>query len=61
MKITIYTIPKCGVCKKAKDYFNSKGVKYDEVDMSVGGIKKNIEMKKQFKRMGLKMTTVFRR
>ena len=54
MRITIYTIPKCKFCKQAKKYFISKNVGYAEVDMSIGGVPENIEMKKAFKKMGLK-------
>ena len=54
MKVTMYTLPKCKGCKEAKEYFNSKGIKYSEVDMSIGGDKETIEMKIQFKRMGIK-------
>ena len=54
MNITIYTTPTCKVCKKVKAYFKSKNVEYTEVDMSIGGIKKNQEMKKMFKKMKLK-------
>lgn len=58
MKVTIYTISACKTCKQAKKYFQSKNVPYTEIDMSIGGIKKNQEMKKQFKRMGLKVYPV---
>lgn len=52
--IKIYTTPNCSYCKEVREYFNSKNTKYEEIDMSRGGIKETIEMKKRFKRMGLK-------
>jgi glutaredoxin-like YruB-family protein len=32
-KVTIYTTPTCGYCKMAKDFFKTKGVAYEEVDV----------------------------
>jgi len=52
--IRIYTLPDCEHCKEVKDYFNSKQVDYEEIDMSIGGNKQTIEMKKRFKRLGFK-------
>ena len=52
--IKIYTVPRCKYCKKVKEYLNSRNVGYEEVDMSVGGNKNTIEMKKKFKQLGLK-------
>jgi glutaredoxin-like YruB-family protein len=34
-KVTIYTTPNCVFCKKAKAFFQSKGVKYEEKDVVV--------------------------
>ncbi len=32
-QITIYTTPTCHFCHMAKDYFKSKDLKYEEVDL----------------------------
>ena len=34
MKITIYTTQSCPFCKMVKEYLNSKGVAYTEIDVS---------------------------
>ena len=31
--IKIYTTPVCAYCKMAKDYFKSKNLKYEEIDL----------------------------
>jgi glutaredoxin 3 len=33
MEIRIYTTPVCAYCKQAKEYFQSKGVDYAEIDL----------------------------
>ena len=33
MKLTLYSTPTCHYCKKAKELFNSKCIKYTEVDV----------------------------
>ncbi|OGN03315.1 MAG: NrdH-redoxin [Candidatus Yanofskybacteria bacterium RIFCSPHIGHO2_01_FULL_43_42] len=33
-RVTIYTTPTCAYCKMAKDYFKSKGLSYEEHDVS---------------------------
>ncbi|MFH8080458.1 MAG: glutaredoxin domain-containing protein [Candidatus Aenigmatarchaeota archaeon] len=35
MKVKIYTTPNCYFCKMAKQYFESKNIPYEEVDVSV--------------------------
>jgi len=52
--IKVYIVPKCDKCKEAKEYFNSKQMKYTEIDMSVGGNKETMNKKKQFKALGIK-------
>lgn len=52
MKIEIYTVPECNICKTAKNYFKSKEIDYEEIDMSIGGIKDTMERKRQFKELG---------
>lgn len=32
--IKIYSTPKCGYCRMAKEYFKSKGLKFEEYDIS---------------------------
>ncbi|KKT28617.1 MAG: hypothetical protein UW43_C0004G0019 [Candidatus Yanofskybacteria bacterium GW2011_GWA1_44_21] len=32
--ILIYTTPTCHFCHMAKEYFKSKGIKYEEVDLA---------------------------
>ncbi len=34
MKITIYTTPTCTYCRRAKEFFREKNLKYTEVDVS---------------------------
>ena len=52
--IRIYSTPDCGVCKEAEKYMKEKNVKFEMIDMSVGGQPDLIEKKKMFKKMGLK-------
>lgn len=52
--IEVYTLPNCKTCKEVKEYLKSKNVEYEEIDMSVGGNKKTIDRKRQFKSIGLK-------
>ncbi len=33
-KVIIFTTPTCSFCRLAKQYFNQKGVRYTEVDVS---------------------------
>ncbi len=35
IKIKIYSTPFCAYCKIAKDFFDKKGLSYEEVDVSV--------------------------
>ncbi len=34
MKVKIYTTPTCPYCRMTKEYLNTKGVKYENVDVS---------------------------
>jgi len=54
MNITIYTIPNCKNCDEVKNYFDSKDIEYKVIDMSKGGNKKTIELKKKLKSLGFK-------
>ena len=33
-KITIYSTPNCSSCKQAKEYFEKKGFKYEEINVA---------------------------
>jgi glutaredoxin-like YruB-family protein len=48
-KITIYSTPTCHYCQVAKDYFNSKGLKYESIDVQKDLVarKKMIEISEQ--------------
>ena len=50
--IKIYTLPDCVHCDDAKKYFNSKNVEWEAVDMSKGGNKETINLKKKLKKLG---------
>ena len=41
-KITIYSTPTCHFCHMAKDFFTSKGIVYEDFDVSV-----NLEKRKE--------------
>lgn len=45
MKITIYSTPTCHYCHESMKYFDSKGIKYEEVDVSKD-LEKRAEMVK---------------
>ena len=34
MKVTIYSTPTCPWCKREKEYFKEKGVKFEDVDVA---------------------------
>lgn len=34
MNVTLYTTPTCGYCHQAKNYLNSRGIKFTEIDVS---------------------------
>ena len=40
-KIEIYTKFTCGFCFRAKDLLKSKGVSFDETDITMGGAKRD--------------------
>jgi len=33
-KLTVYTLPTCGYCKKVKEFFDKEKVSYEEIDIS---------------------------
>ena len=45
-KIVMYSATWCGVCKKAKKYFNEKGIPFTEYD-----IEKSVKGRRDFKRL----------
>ena len=48
-KVVMYSASWCGVCKKAKRYFEEKGIKYTEYD-----VENNAKGRAEFKRLGAK-------
>ena len=52
MKITIYTTPACPYCVMAKEYFKSKKIDFEEIDVS-NSQKKAEEMVKLSGQMGV--------
>jgi len=51
-KVTIYTTPTCAYCKMAKEYFQSKGIQYEEYNV-MSDIAKREEMVKKTGQMGV--------
>ncbi len=45
MKVKIYTTPTCPFCEMAKQYFKSKNIEYEEIDVSsdINGAREMIE------------------
>lgn len=37
MKIKIYTTTNCPYCRMAKEYFQKKGIEFEEIDVSIDG------------------------
>ncbi len=42
-KVTIYSTPSCVYCRAAKEYFKSKGIEFEEINVD-GNIEKQKEM-----------------
>jgi len=51
-KVTIYSTPTCGYCKLAKEFFDEKGVSYEEFDVASNEEKRN-EMIEKSGQMGV--------
>ena len=51
-KITIYSTPTCHFCHMAKDYFTSKGIVFEDFDVSVDMAKRK-EMVEKSGQMGV--------
>ena len=47
MSVIIYTTPHCMWCKRAKEYFQERGLNYDEVDVSIDEIRESLPEEKQ--------------
>ncbi len=55
--VIIYTTPGCVYCKLAKDFFDEKGVKYTEYDLSVDAEKRD-EMVEKTGQMSVPMIEI---
>lgn len=51
-KITIYSTPTCHYCNLAKDFFKSKGLKYEEINVATD-LAKRKEMVEKSGQMGV--------
>ena len=51
-KITIYSTPSCHFCHAAKDFFNEKGIKFEDFDVA-GDLEKRKEMVEKSGQMGV--------
>jgi glutaredoxin-like YruB-family protein len=56
-KITIYSTPTCHFCHIAKDFFTSKGIPYEDFDVSLD-IEKRKEMVDKSGQMGVPVITI---
>jgi glutaredoxin-like YruB-family protein len=55
--VAIYTTPTCGYCEKAKEFFNEKGVQYEEFDVS-SDQEKRAEMIEMTGQMGVPVINI---
>jgi glutaredoxin-like YruB-family protein len=55
--VRVYSTPKCPWCKKLKDWFNEKGVKFEDIDVSVNQEAAK-EMIKKSGQMGVPVTDI---
>jgi len=46
-EVVMYAVPDCGYCRKARQYFSSRGIDYVEYDIS-----KSSKLMKEFRRLG---------
>ncbi len=51
-KVSIYSTPTCTYCKMAKDFFNEKGIAYEEFDVAADTVKRQ-EMVERSGQMGV--------
>ena len=56
-KVTIYSTPTCHYCHIAKDFFDEKGVKYEDFNVALD-IKKRKEMMDKSGQMGVPVIVI---
>ena len=56
-KVTIYSTPTCHFCHMAKDFFISKGVVFEDIDVS-SNLEKRKEMIDKSGQMGVPVITI---
>ena len=56
--ITFYWYPKCGTCRKAKKWFDEKGISYQEIDIAQNPPSKD-ELETIYKKSGLALQKFF--
>ena len=56
-KVTIYSTPTCHFCHMAKDFFTSKGIPYEDFDVSLN-MEKRKEMMDKSGQMGVPVITI---
>lgn len=52
-KIQIYTTPTCPYCRQAEEYFRSKGVEFEEIDVVKNPVKQGELLQKSGGRLGV--------
>ena len=57
MEVKVYSTPTCPYCKKAKEYLSSKGVSYQDIDVSSDKAAAD-EMVKLSGQMGVPVITI---
>ena len=56
-KVAIYSTPTCPYCKRAKEYFSKKGIKYTDINVAADKAKAQ-EMIKRSGQMGVPVITI---
>lgn len=56
-KVTVYSTPTCHFCHMAKDFFTSKGIVYEDFDVSFN-MEKRKEMMEKSGQMGVPVITI---
>jgi len=57
MEVKVYSTPTCPYCKKAKEYLSSKGISYQDIDVSSNKAAAD-EMVKLSGQMGVPVITI---
>lgn len=57
MTITVYSTPTCPYCRMVKGYLKSKGVPFEDVDVSVD-MERAMEMVRKTGQMGVPVTVI---